>query len=138
MTEAEFNVLYQDLYVKRRVIQAMARKLAKDDPSLYEDLVQVGLFALWRLDTSKAKTNKNSWICQAMKFKMIDHLSQMDPRKYVSLDQHLEVGHQLEETEDGVRLTENRFRQAKAPFDEAPFLLADTEELLEDGLDASA
>lgn len=105
MTESEFNVLYEELYVKRRVIQAMARKLAKNDPDLYDDLVQIGLFTLWRLDVTKAKSNRDSWIRQAMKFKMIDHLMLMDPRKYVSLDQHLEMGYQLEDTVDGTRMT---------------------------------
>lgn len=138
MTEPEFDVLYQEYYVKRRVIQAMARKLAKDDPDLYDDLVQVGLFTLWRLDVSKAKSNKDSWIRQAMKFKMIDHLAEMDPRKYTSLDAHIEKGFQLEDTVDGIRLTVSPMEFVN-PWNDTPMeYIALDPDILEDGLDASA
>lgn len=126
MKEAEFNEYYDKYYIKNKTIQKIARKLSQQDLDLYDDLVQIGLMTLWMIDPSKAKTNKDSWIRQAIRFKMIDHLTEMDPRKYVSLDSKLEEGYQIESTVDGPKMRN---------VQEKPNTIWNTDEVEEHGQD---
>lgn len=96
MDDVMFNEYYKKYYKKDRTIQGIARKLAKSDYELYQDLVQIGLETLWKLDPEKAKTNKDAWIRQAMRFRMIDHLRKLKLRNVESLDRRLENGEQIE------------------------------------------
>lgn len=94
MTNEEFEGYYFEKY--RSVVKAIARKLARDDDALFEDLQQEGWLGLLQLDLSKANKNPDSWIRQAIRFSMIDALRASDPNKYSSLDrlleQHFQIG----------------------------------------------
>ncbi len=96
MNDEMFQEYYDKYYVEDRTVQRIARKLAKSDYDLYQDLIQIGLGRLWKLDPSKATTNKDAWIRQAMHFAMIDHLRKLKLRHLESLDRRLENGEQLE------------------------------------------
>ncbi len=96
MDNEMFSEYYEKYHEKDRTIQGIARKLAKSDYELYQDLIQIGLETLWKLDPEKAKTNKDAWIRQAMRFRMIDHLRKLKLRKVESLDRRLENGEQIE------------------------------------------
>lgn len=98
MNEKTFNAYYKIYYVEKRTIQRIARKLAKNNQSLYAELVQIGLITLWKLDPKRATINEDSWIRQALKNRMIDFLRQEFKKKpkIQSLDVLLESGDQLE------------------------------------------
>lgn len=98
MNEAMFHKYYNRYYIKGRVIQRLARKLAKNDRALYEELVQIGLISLWKLNPKKARTNEDAWIRQALVNRMTDFLRKDRPVaiRIESLDARLESGDQLE------------------------------------------
>lgn len=100
MDETQFTT-----YLKRHVndIQAIARKLARRDQELYEDLVQEGRIALWGLDVRKAKDNEDAWIRQALYNRMVSFLrrDRRRPKMFDSLDALLERGAQVVEDSDG-------------------------------------
>lgn len=100
MDEREFMEYYEGRGY-RRVIKAIARKLTWRFPDLEEDLEQEGAIALWRLDLSRATTNPDAWIRQAIKFRMVDFLRYNHPKRFVSLTAMLERGDQLETNEAG-------------------------------------
>jgi len=123
MKKEEFETVYYPRY--RTVITAIARKLARSDDDLVQDLHQVGAIALFRLDVSKSLSNPDSWIRQAVKFKMIDFLRKNNPRAFDSLDAALENGDQLERSESGelvLRRTTIRavYARRRAYTDEEP------------------
>ena len=94
VTAQEFGVRYARY---RTVIIAIARKLARDNDDLVDDLCQEGAVCLWKLDFSKARTNPDSMARQAIKFRMIDYLRRNDLRRMESLDRRMESGDQLEQ-----------------------------------------
>jgi len=98
MNNAMFNRYYEKYFVVDKSIQRLARKLAKNDRALYEDLVQVGLIALWKLNPKNAVRNEDAWIRQALKRRMIDFLRKDRPKdiRLDSLDARLAAGDQLE------------------------------------------
>jgi len=85
----------------RDTITAIARKLAGTDDDLVADLEQEGVIALWKLNPARATKNRDAWIRQAIKFRMVDYLRKNDPRMYESLDTRLACGDQLEQDEVG-------------------------------------
>lgn len=93
MTEQEFNEIYFPKY--RGVIKALARKIARRDQDLYEDLRSVGMIALWQMDPSKATQNEDAFIRQVLYNKMADVLRRDRPELYVSLTSRLAAGDQL-------------------------------------------
>lgn len=99
MNEKTFAKYYHTYYVDKRIIQRIARKLAKNNQALYAELVQIGLITLWKLDPKRATVNEDSWIRQALKNRMIDFLRQEFKKypKIQSLDIMLESGDQLEQ-----------------------------------------
>lgn len=99
MTEKEFEFYYALYYVKLRVIQRIARKLALNDEELGQDLIQEGLMRLSRLNPEKANINTDAWIRQSIKFAMVDYLRKNNPQQYESLDIRLANGDQLEQDE---------------------------------------
>lgn len=99
MTNQEFEEVYWPKY--NTVVQAIARKLAQTNDSLAEDLYQEGLIALWECEPSKAKTNPDAFIRQAIKFRMIDFLRRERLKVTESLDCYLESGMQLVEGPNG-------------------------------------
>lgn len=96
MTNKQFEKYYQKYYIERKIIQRIARKFCLGNSELYKDLVQEGLIRLWELDPSKATSNPDSYIRQAIKFSMVDYLRHTEPEKYDSLDSRLLAGEQLE------------------------------------------
>lgn len=78
-------------------IQAIARKLAKRDQELFEDLVQEGRIALWGLNPKKARDNEDAWIRQAIYNKMVSFLRRERRRSFDSLDSLIERGAQVVE-----------------------------------------
>lgn len=100
MTNHEFEEVYWPKY--DTVIRAIARKLAQTNDSLAEDLYQEGLIALWDCDPSKAKTNPDAFIRQAIKFRMIDYLRRERLKVTESLDGYIDSGMQLVEGPDGL------------------------------------
>lgn len=98
MTDDQFTRVYLPRY--GRVIYALARKLARHDDELFEDLRAVGMMALWELDPSKAASNEDAWIRQALWNKMVDEKRRQYPMvadrpRFESLDGYLERGAQV-------------------------------------------
>lgn len=98
MTNEDFENVYYPRY--QSVIKAIARKMARGDSALCEDLCQEGAVKLWKLQPEKAKTNPDAWIRRALQLGMIDYLRRTHPDRYCSLDQLLEAGAQLEAGDD--------------------------------------
>lgn len=99
MTNEEFNEVYYPKYSS--VIKAIARKLSNTNDALLEDLYQEGLVALWLCNPKEATRNKDAYIRQAVKFRMIDYLRREKLANQDSLDQHLEGGRQVARNPDG-------------------------------------
>jgi DNA-directed RNA polymerase specialized sigma24 family protein len=99
MTHDEFNEVYYPKY--NSVIRAIARKLANTNDTLAEDLYQEGLLALWLCNPKGAQRNKDAYIRQAVKFRMIDYLRKEKLMSQESLDYHLESGRQIIRGADG-------------------------------------
>lgn len=83
MTEDEYNVLLAEYALS---IRKIARKLGGPDDDLVEDLQQVGRITLWNLDLSRVESNRDSYIRQSLKFRMIDFIRQTKVGKHESLD----------------------------------------------------
>jgi RNA polymerase sigma factor (sigma-70 family) len=96
MNHQDFDFYYQLYFVKLRLVQRIARKLAREDDELAEDLIQEGLLKLSKLNPDKAKVNTDAWIRQSLKFAMVDYLRKNSPHRYESLDARLLDGDQLE------------------------------------------
>lgn len=93
MTNEDFERTYLPRY--RGVIKALARKLARRDQELYEDLCQVGMIALWQLDPTKATQNEDAFVRQILFNKMTDVLRRDRPALYQSLTALMARGDQL-------------------------------------------
>lgn len=93
MTNEEFETLYMPKY--NLVIRAIARKLATTNDNLADELYQEGLIALWNCNPSRARDNKDAYIRQAVKFRMIDYLRRERIYNTESLEARLERGEQL-------------------------------------------
>jgi DNA-directed RNA polymerase specialized sigma subunit len=107
MTEKEFNETYYPRY--HEDIRSIARKYARTDNDLFDDLLQEGLQALFRCNMATVKTNESAFVRQAVKFRIVDFLRRMKLSKYESLDMHLKSGRQLAKEADGsFVLTQNK------------------------------
>lgn len=90
------NEQFDQYYVRYgTVIRAIARKVAQHNTAVYDDLVQEGAIALWLCTPEKARDNEDAFIRQAVKFRMIDYLRKMKPKRFRSLTQAIENGAQL-------------------------------------------
>jgi RNA polymerase sigma factor (sigma-70 family) len=98
MTDADFERLYPKYSA---VIQAIARKYGHTDDAMVEDLEQEGRICLWKLDLSKATSNPDSYIRNALRNRMIDLLRRESPAKHDSLDERLAFGGELERLPNG-------------------------------------
>lgn len=92
MSDAAYNEL---LARYRDVIEGIARKFAGPELDLFDDLVSVGMIALWELDTSKATRNVDAFIRNAIRNRLVDHLRWLDPERFDRLDEHLAGGAQV-------------------------------------------
>jgi RNA polymerase sigma factor (sigma-70 family) len=99
MTNEEFVDVYYPKY--RHLIAGIARKYARNDEELFDDLKQEGAFALLKLRPERARVNLDAWIRQAIKFRMIDYLRKLRLRDTCSLQQFLENGSQVAADPDG-------------------------------------
>ena len=78
------------------IIAAIARKLAGRDEYLVEELVQEGRISLWGLKLSRVRKNKDSYVRNAIRFRMVDHLRRYRSSRMDSLEFHAEMGRQIE------------------------------------------
>jgi DNA-directed RNA polymerase specialized sigma24 family protein len=107
MTEKEFNEVYYPRYLED--IRNIARKYAKTDNDLFEDLLQEGLLALFRCDIATVRSNESAFVRQAVKFRIVDFLRRSKIVLHESLDTHLQSGRQLAKDMDGnFMLTHNK------------------------------
>jgi hypothetical protein len=83
MEDEEYNILLAEYALS---IRKIARKLGGSDDDLVEDLQQVGRITLWNLDLTRIESNRDSYIRQALKFRMIDFIRQTKVGKEESLD----------------------------------------------------
>lgn len=97
MSEAEFNELWP-LY--ERDIQGVARKLARSDDDLWDDLVSVGMVTFWRLNLASVVTNRDAFVTSSVRKRMIDFLRK--ERRYTteSLNALLSNGFQLTQDDE--------------------------------------
>lgn len=118
MTNEEFEQTYYPRYDS--VLKQLARKLARRDQALYEDLYQAGLIALWQLDTGRVHSNEDAWVRQSIYNKMVDLLRKERPIIFESLEQHLEAGNQLvyDVDTDGPRLYDDARARRRQPPEE--------------------
>lgn len=93
MTNELFERVYYVKYAS--VIRAIARKLAKKNDPLMDDLFQEGLIALWKCEPTTARDNEDAFIRQAVKFRMIDYMRRERPALYESLNVKMEHGGQI-------------------------------------------
>lgn len=98
MTEAEFNRYYQEY---ESVICAIARKIARADDDLFEDLVQTGRITLSTLKPERATDNPDAYIRKAIRNKMADYMRKHKPSRYESLHALLAQGDQVVKGDDG-------------------------------------
>jgi len=98
VTNEDFEQVYYPKYVN--VIKAIARKLARRNTQLAEDLCQEGLIALWHLEPERARGNLDAFVRQAVKFRMIDYMRRERPAVFESLCARLERGDQMVQDPD--------------------------------------
>lgn len=98
MTNAEFTELYPKY---ESDIRAIARKLARRDNDLFEDLSSVGSITFWGLTLAKAETNEAAWVKSAVRKRMIDFMRKERSYSKESLNTLLARGNQVTEGVDG-------------------------------------
>lgn len=99
MDDKRFNEVYLPKY--RDVIEALARKIARRDQDLYEDLVQVGMIKLWELEPYNATQNEDAWIRAALYKNMISARRKEKRRPLESLEFMIDKGAQIIALETG-------------------------------------
>lgn len=102
MTKEQFETVYYPKY--RTVIIAIARRLAKADYDLFTDLCQEGYIALWKCSPEKAHRSVDTYVHQAVKYRMIDYLRKHDRATHLSLDALSEIGVQVMATRGGAQV----------------------------------
>ncbi len=98
MTNAEFNKLFP---VYDNDIKAIARKLARRDNDLCDDLYSIGCITFWELDLSKATQNVSAYVKSSVRSRMIDFLRKERSYDKDSLNVLLALGNQVVEGEEG-------------------------------------
>jgi len=99
MDDTRFNDMYLPRY--KAVIEALARKVARRNHELYEDLVQTGYIALWQLEPEHATQNEDAWIRSLIYNKMVSVWRREKRRANESLETMLERGAQVAENDAG-------------------------------------
>lgn len=77
------------------VIAAMARKLARSDEDLFEDLRQDGCITLWGLDVGVRRENEDAWIRKAIFNRMQQYLRRDNPKSRESIEPLLSAGYDI-------------------------------------------
>jgi DNA-directed RNA polymerase specialized sigma24 family protein len=93
MTNEQFEKVYFPKY--RDVIHAIARKYARDDLDLFDDLVSAATIGLLALDPAKASSNEDAFIRNILRNKTIDFLRWQNRRDFERLDTYLLNGHDV-------------------------------------------
>jgi DNA-directed RNA polymerase specialized sigma24 family protein len=107
MTNEQFERKYYPLYESD--LMAIARRFARTDDDLYEDLLQEARLTLLRFEPAKVHTNERACIRQAVRNSIIDWLRVQRFDQFESLNARLAQGDQVSQDADGViRLTERR------------------------------
>lgn len=116
------NAAQFDQYYKRyaNVIKAIARKLARRDQELHDDLVQEGYILLWRMDLSRVKDNEDAWIRQACYNRMVSFLRPERRRMHESLDSLVDRGAQVVEDGTGVHMVSPGRKPRRTPDWDGP------------------
>lgn len=97
MTHDEFNAR---LPLYENTIAGIARKLARSDNDLKDDLYNLGLIAMWRLDLTQCRGNEEAFIATAARSRMIDYLRKQKNYKHESLEALLNAGFQVKANPD--------------------------------------
>jgi len=84
MTNAEFEHQYYPKY--KGAIEAIARKFARDDHDLFDDMVSVGTMGLLEAEPSRAGTNVDAYLRNVVRNKIVDHLRWLNRRDMVRLN----------------------------------------------------
>lgn len=98
LSDADFQKYYR-LYEDD--IRGVARTLARTNDDLCDDLYNIGLVTLWRIDVTTITRNERAFIRQAVRNRMTDFLRADRSKRYVSLDELLEGGDQVTYTPEG-------------------------------------
>lgn len=102
MTKEEFETVYYPKY--QAMIVAIARRLAKTDHDLFGDLCQEGALALWRCNPERALRSKDTYVNQAIKYRMIDYLRRHSKGDTISIDTLESMGMQVVAGSSGPRV----------------------------------
>ena len=102
MTKEEFEDVYYPKY--KLLIAAIARRLAKTDHDLFGDLCQEGAIALWRCKPEKALKSPDTYITQAIKYRMIDYLRRHNKNDTTSIDSLDRMGIQVASGRSGPKV----------------------------------
>lgn len=129
MRRKEFDKLYPKY---RPIIQAIARKLARQDDDLCADLEQEGACLFWQINTDNAHTNLDSFLRTAAQRRMIDYLRRNRPHLYESLDHRLACGDQVEQLENGELILISDRPRAPRLHDDDGEQEAQAEDILDD------
>jgi RNA polymerase sigma factor (sigma-70 family) len=92
MTDQQFTEYFSRY---EQTINKIARKFAKRDDDLYDDLVQIGRVKLWKLELSQATSNEDPWIRTSIANAMRDHKRKEKAAEQDSLHHYLSQGDQV-------------------------------------------
>lgn len=92
MTNKQFSHYYP-LYLDS--IEAIARKFAKRDEDLFDDLCQEGRLALLGFVPEAVHSNEKACVCQAIRNRLIDYMRRDRAELRTSLTTMLDAGDQL-------------------------------------------
>lgn len=102
MTKEQFETEYYPRY--QAMIVAIARRLARTDHDLFGDLCQEGALALWRCNPERANRSVDTYISQAIKYRMIDYLRRHNKENTISIDLLDSMGIQVATGREGPRV----------------------------------
>lgn len=94
MTNEQFEQVYYPRY--RNVIEAIARRYARDEHDLHDDLVSAGTIGLLGLEPSRARPgHEDAYLRNGIRNKIIDFLRWLNRRDFDRLDAYLHRGHDV-------------------------------------------
>lgn len=114
MTNKQF-AHYHPLYDND--VRAIARKFAKRDNDLFDDLYQIGLLALLDFRPESVRTNERACVRQAIRNRLIDYVRVERLASHTSLTAMLEAGDQLTADESGGAKLVLRTERNRHPID---------------------
>jgi RNA polymerase sigma factor (sigma-70 family) len=113
MTNEQFETYYK---IYHSDIQAIARRFARTDEDLFDDLFQEGRLALLAFDPAKVHSNEKACVLQAVRNRIIDWLRAEKRDRTESLNALIANGDQITADDDGKpRLAKNPRRRNEVP-----------------------